>query len=199
MTDRQQDIQVSQGQEADFPLHGERVWLRPPQMSDARYVFHWERDDEVWRYDPYRPYSRTMKEFLPTFERNYVRGTGARSGLSSRTSSIHRLARSPILTSIYAPPRQKWAWALAIKRAGAWAMELRPFALWSSISSGRRVLSVSTRKRPWLMRLRARHSPELVLLKSGRFLILVAQETPGFFSRYGNLEGNFHTDGYFTC
>jgi RimJ/RimL family protein N-acetyltransferase len=76
MTDRQQNTRVSQGQEADFPLHGERVWLRPPQMSDARYVFHWERDDEVWRYDPYRPYSRTMKEFLPTFERNYVRGNG---------------------------------------------------------------------------------------------------------------------------
>ena len=31
-------------------LHGERVYLRPPTMHDARYVFHWERDDEVWRY-----------------------------------------------------------------------------------------------------------------------------------------------------
>jgi ribosomal-protein-alanine N-acetyltransferase len=57
-------------------LHGQRVYLRPPTMSDATNVFHWERDDEVWRYDPHRPYSRTMAEFLPTFERNYVRGNG---------------------------------------------------------------------------------------------------------------------------
>ena len=76
MTDRQQNTSVGQGREADFPLHGERIWLRPPQMPDAQYVFHWERDDEVWRYDPHRPYSQTMKDFLPIFERNYVRGNG---------------------------------------------------------------------------------------------------------------------------
>ncbi len=58
------------------PLHGERVYIRRPIMSDAPNVFKWERDDEVWRYDPHRPYSRTMKEFLPIFERNYVRGNG---------------------------------------------------------------------------------------------------------------------------
>lgn len=57
-------------------LHGARIYLRPPTMKDANYVFHWERDDEVWRYDIHRPYSRTMAEFLPTFERNYVRGNG---------------------------------------------------------------------------------------------------------------------------
>lgn len=78
MTDRQQNTSLSQegGQAGDFPLRGERIWLRPPQMPDAQHVFHWERDDEVWRYDPYRPYSQTMKDFLPTFERNYVRGNG---------------------------------------------------------------------------------------------------------------------------
>jgi [ribosomal protein S5]-alanine N-acetyltransferase len=78
MTDRQQNSSVGQGQgrDTDFPLHGERIWLRPPQMTDSQHVFHWERDDEVWRYDPYRPYSQTMKEFLPVFERNYVRGNG---------------------------------------------------------------------------------------------------------------------------
>ncbi len=57
-------------------IHGERIYLRRPAMDDAYNVFHWERDDEVWRYDPHRPYSRTMEEFLPTFERNYVRGNG---------------------------------------------------------------------------------------------------------------------------
>ncbi|QBD82253.1 N-acetyltransferase [Ktedonosporobacter rubrisoli] len=57
-------------------LHGERAYLRRPVIKDASKVFNWERDDEVWRYDPHRPYSRTISEFLPTFERNYVRGNG---------------------------------------------------------------------------------------------------------------------------
>ena len=58
------------------PLHGERVTLRRPRLQDATHVFNWERDDEVWRYDPRRPYSRTMAEFLPLFERSYIRGNG---------------------------------------------------------------------------------------------------------------------------
>ena len=57
-------------------LHGERIRLRRPMMKDADYIFYWERDDEVWRYDIHRPYSRTMAEFRPVFERNYVRGNG---------------------------------------------------------------------------------------------------------------------------
>jgi RimJ/RimL family protein N-acetyltransferase len=57
-------------------LRGERVYLRRPLTSDATNVFNWERDDEVWRYDIHRPYSRTLSEFLPLFERNYVRGNG---------------------------------------------------------------------------------------------------------------------------
>ncbi|MDQ2903933.1 MAG: GNAT family N-acetyltransferase [Chloroflexota bacterium] len=57
-------------------LHGERVYLRRPMMSDVSSVFNWERDDEVWRYDPQRPYSHTLAEFLPVFERNYVQGNG---------------------------------------------------------------------------------------------------------------------------
>jgi RimJ/RimL family protein N-acetyltransferase len=57
-------------------LHGDRVHLRRPSMQDAQYVFHWERDDVVWRYDPRRPYSQNMREFLPIFERNYVHGNG---------------------------------------------------------------------------------------------------------------------------
>jgi RimJ/RimL family protein N-acetyltransferase len=78
MTDTQQKRTKgqSQGQAADWSLHGERIWLRRPQMPDTHYVFHWERDDEVWRYDPHRPYSQTMRDFLPIFERNYVRGNG---------------------------------------------------------------------------------------------------------------------------
>jgi RimJ/RimL family protein N-acetyltransferase len=43
-------------------------------MRDASRVFHWERDDEVWRYDLHRPYSNSLAEFLPTFERNYIHG-----------------------------------------------------------------------------------------------------------------------------
>jgi ribosomal-protein-alanine N-acetyltransferase len=57
-------------------LHGERVYLHCPTIEDAENVFRWERDDEVWRYDPHRPYSQSMAEFLPTFKRNYVRGSG---------------------------------------------------------------------------------------------------------------------------
>jgi len=62
--------------ERDLFLYGERVTLRRPNLQDARHVFNWERDDEVWRYDPRRPYSRTMAEFLPIFERGYIRGNG---------------------------------------------------------------------------------------------------------------------------
>lgn len=58
------------------PLQGERVYLRQPTIKDAQNVFNWERDNEVWRYDPHRPYSQTMPEFLPIFERNYVQGNG---------------------------------------------------------------------------------------------------------------------------
>lgn len=76
MTETPQNASMEQEREARLPLHGERIRLRPPQMADAQYVFHWERDDEVWRYDPHRPYSQTMKDFLPLFERNYVRGNG---------------------------------------------------------------------------------------------------------------------------
>jgi len=61
---------------AGLPLHGERIWLRRPTRADAAKVFAWERDDEVWRYDPWRPYSYTMEEFLPKFERTHVRGNG---------------------------------------------------------------------------------------------------------------------------
>ncbi|MBA2396055.1 MAG: GNAT family N-acetyltransferase [Ktedonobacteraceae bacterium] len=72
MTETQHEHKTGQ----DLPLHGERVYLRRPAMSDATRVFYWERDDEVWRYDIHRPYSRTMAEFMPTFERSYVRGNG---------------------------------------------------------------------------------------------------------------------------
>ncbi|GAC1300056.1 MAG: GNAT family protein [Ktedonobacteraceae bacterium] len=57
-------------------LRGERIYLRRPKMGDALRIFHWERDDEVWRYDPHRPFSQNMSEFLPIFERNYVHGNG---------------------------------------------------------------------------------------------------------------------------
>lgn len=59
--------------EQNIILHGERVTLRRPKLQDATNVFNWERDDEVWRYDPRRPYSRNLAEFLPIFERSYVR------------------------------------------------------------------------------------------------------------------------------
>jgi [ribosomal protein S5]-alanine N-acetyltransferase len=57
-------------------LRGERIYLRRPTMGDALRIFHWERDDEVWRYDPHRPFSQNISEFLPIFERNYVHGNG---------------------------------------------------------------------------------------------------------------------------
>lgn len=57
-------------------LDGPRITLRRPTMNDAHYVFHWERDDVVWRYDPFRPYSNHFHEFLPGFSRNYVQGNG---------------------------------------------------------------------------------------------------------------------------
>src|SRR5260370_2016246 len=76
MREIQKNPGTGQAQEQGPVLHGERIWLRRPNMHDARFVFHWERDDEVWRYDPYRPYSQTLTEFLSIFERNYVRGNG---------------------------------------------------------------------------------------------------------------------------
>ena len=57
-------------------LHAERIYLRRPTLKDANAVFNWERDDEVWRYDPHRPFSQNIDEFLPVFERNYVHGNG---------------------------------------------------------------------------------------------------------------------------
>jgi RimJ/RimL family protein N-acetyltransferase len=57
-------------------LHGERVYLHRPTMKDLDVVFRWECDDEVWRYDPHRPYARTLKDFQPIFRRNYVSGNG---------------------------------------------------------------------------------------------------------------------------
>ncbi len=74
MTETQRNQRA--GQVQFLPLRGERVSLRRPTMEDAMKVFNWERDDDVWRYDPHRPYSHTMTEFLPIFERNYVRGNG---------------------------------------------------------------------------------------------------------------------------
>ena len=74
MTETQRNKTTGHAQ--DTLLRGERVYLRRPTMSDALKVFHWERDDEVWRYDPHRPYSNSISEFLPTFERNYVQGNG---------------------------------------------------------------------------------------------------------------------------
>ncbi len=74
MTETQRDNTANQRQ--GMMLRAERITLRRPTMHDASYVFHWERDDEVWRYDPHRPYSYSMAEFLPIFERNYVRGNG---------------------------------------------------------------------------------------------------------------------------
>ncbi len=73
MTDRQG--KKPSGQQEKL-LRGERVCLRRPTLNDAARVFDWERDDIVWRYDPHRPYSNSMAEFLPLFERNYVQGNG---------------------------------------------------------------------------------------------------------------------------
>src|SRR5579859_879824 len=72
MTETQRNKTASQ----EIPLRGERILLRRPTLNDASRVFHWERDNEVWRYDPHRPFSESMIEFLPIFERNYVRGNG---------------------------------------------------------------------------------------------------------------------------
>ena len=94
MTETQRNKTAGHAQ--DTLLRGERVYLRRPTMSDALKVFHWERDDEVWRYDLHRPFSESMTEFLPIFERNYVRGNGRNSGLSSKTKSISPSVPSPI-------------------------------------------------------------------------------------------------------
>jgi ribosomal-protein-alanine N-acetyltransferase len=65
-----------QGHPQGMFLRGERIYLRPPTIDDAERIFHWERDDEVWHYDPHRPFSQSMAEFHPIFERNYVNGNG---------------------------------------------------------------------------------------------------------------------------
>lgn len=66
----------TQHRNVNLLLRGERISLRRPVIKDAHNVFHWERDEEVWRYDPHRPYSQSLGEFLPIFERNYVQGNG---------------------------------------------------------------------------------------------------------------------------
>ncbi len=77
MADIQREQKMGQDLNEYNPvLSGERITLRRPTMKDASSVFHWERDDEVWRYDLHRPYSHTLPEFLPIFERNYVKGNG---------------------------------------------------------------------------------------------------------------------------
>jgi RimJ/RimL family protein N-acetyltransferase len=73
MTDTQRNKPA--GQE-EILLRGARVNLRRPTLDDAARIFNWERDDVVWRYDPHRPYSSSMAEFLPLYERNYVQGNG---------------------------------------------------------------------------------------------------------------------------
>jgi [ribosomal protein S5]-alanine N-acetyltransferase len=73
MTDTQRNNPAGP-QEA--PLRGKRIELRRPVLADAPRVFAWERDDVVWRYDPHRPFSNSMAEFLPLFERSYVHGSG---------------------------------------------------------------------------------------------------------------------------
>ncbi len=74
MTETQRDNIT--GYPQGLPLRGERIYLRRPTMDDAQSVFQWERDDEVWRYDPRRPFSNSLAEFVPIFERNYIRGNG---------------------------------------------------------------------------------------------------------------------------
>lgn len=73
MTETQRDNAPGRSQGT---LRGERIFLRRPTMEDASRIFDWERDDEVWRYDPHRPFSNSLADFLPTFERNYVQGNG---------------------------------------------------------------------------------------------------------------------------
>lgn len=77
-------------------LQAGRILLRRPTMADALHVFHWERDDEVWRYDPFRPYSNSLTEFLPNFSRNYIRGNGRQFWFI-----IENEARMPIGTITY--------------------------------------------------------------------------------------------------
>ena len=74
MTETQR--QNSQGHHQGMFLRGERIYLRTPTIDDAARIFHWERADEVWHYDPHRPFSQSMAEFLPIFERNYIQGNG---------------------------------------------------------------------------------------------------------------------------
>ncbi len=76
MTDTQKKTSRGQEKNPELNLHGQRIWLRRPRIQDARFVFHWERDDEVWRHDPHRPYAQTLTDFLSVFERSYVRGNG---------------------------------------------------------------------------------------------------------------------------
>jgi RimJ/RimL family protein N-acetyltransferase len=68
--------QMTPARERATLIPGERLILRAPRMPDANFVYTWEHDDEVWRYDPRRPYTDSMRDFLPLFEHNYVRTNG---------------------------------------------------------------------------------------------------------------------------
>jgi len=78
-------------------LRGERIYLRHPTLKDTHYVFNWERDNEVWRYDPHRPYSQSMSEFLPILNATMCKGMDGNSGLLSRMNNISQLEPLPIL------------------------------------------------------------------------------------------------------
>src|SRR5260370_415701 len=163
MREIQKNPGTGQAQEQGPVLHGERIWLRRPNMHDARFVFHWERDDEVWRYDPYRPYSQTLTEFLSIFERNYVRGNGRQFWFIIEDEQHLPIGTITYFNVICAEDRPRLVWASARKATGAKATWPKPSACWSSIFSPNPVLHVFMQRQPWPTRQHAKPSPELVL------------------------------------
>ncbi len=162
-------------------LHAERIYLRRPTLQDANAVFNWERDNEVWRYDPHRPYSQNMSEFLPVFERNYVNGNGRQFWFI-----IEDEQHIPIGTITYfnvdyrAGQAEIGLGVSAIKLAGARAMGQKLFGHWLSIFFPNQPLCACMQKQLELINLHGAHSPKQALAKWDKSSIPVAQVIPGY-------------------
>ena len=149
-------------------------------MKDAQRVFNWERDNEVWRYDPHRPYSQNMNEFLPVFERNYVQGNGRQFWFI-----IEDEQHIPIGTITYFNVDYRASQAeigLGLGDKTRWGKGYGPEAIRTLVEYlfTQPGFCAFTRKQRRLINLRGAHLPKQALTKLDTSSIPVAQVNPGY-------------------
>ena len=189
MADVQREIKMKRT--TGLLLHGERVYLHRPTIDDAANVFYWERDDEVWRYDPHRPYSHTMAEFLPIFKRNYIHGGGHQCWFI-----IEDEEHVPIGTITYFNVDTRLSQAeigLGLGDKTRWGQGYGPDAIvpWFAICSHFHIWCVSMQRRLWPIIQPGVPLPKLVLSKLVKFSILAVQANHGYCWKYTDqMRGN---------